>query len=147
VTTRPQQAILVRHANAEWPRYEGTDFDRPLTPQGLTDAASTASAIVEAGHRPDVLLTSPSRRTMQTASIIAGALQLPEASVVQISELYNAAADVLDVELRKAFLCADTVLVVAHNPGISELARMLTGNPGFTAFRPGHWLHVARPRN
>ena len=145
MNTGMQQVILVRHANAEWPHYIGSDFDRPLTPQGLADAASTAAAIREAGHRPGLLLTSAARRTMQTARVIARALNLPEQAVVPATELYNAGADVLDVELRKAFLSCDTVMLVAHNPGISELARMLTGNPGFQAFRPAHWLHIARP--
>jgi phosphohistidine phosphatase len=138
-------AILVRHAHAEWPNYVGADFDRPLTPQGLSDAGSTAAAIREAGHRPALLLASSARRTMQTAWVIATALRLPEEAVVPVSALYNAGPEILDAELRKGFLRTDTVLLVAHNPGISELARMLTGNPNFAAFRPGHWLHVARP--
>jgi phosphohistidine phosphatase len=140
-----QNAILVRHANAEWPHYVGTDFDRPLTPQGLADAGSTASAIRDAGHRPGLLLASPAKRTMQTAGVIARTLGLPDKTVVPVGDLYNAGAETLHVELRKAFLSADTVMLVAHNPGISELARMLTGNPGFAAFRPAHWLHIARP--
>jgi phosphohistidine phosphatase len=143
---RQQHAILVRHANAEWPHYVGSDFDRPLTPQGLADARSTATAIREAGHMPGVLLTSPAKRTLQTAQIIASTLGLRDEAVVQAGELYNAGADILDAELRKAFLSADIVMLIAHNPGISELARMLTGDPAFAAFRPAHWLCVARAR-
>lgn len=142
-----QFAILVRHANAEWPNYVGADFDRPLTPQGLTDAGSTAAAIREAGHLPGLLLASPARRTMQTAWVIATALRLPESAVVQVPDLYNAGPGSLDTELRKGFMKAATVMLVAHNPGISELARLLTGNPSFAAFRPGHWLHVPRPQD
>jgi phosphohistidine phosphatase len=141
-----QFAILVRHANADWPKYVGTDFDRPLTSQGLADAAATAAAIRDAGHRPALLLASAARRTMQTAHVIATALDGPEAPVVPVSELYNGGADVLAAELRKAFLMADSVMLVAHNPGISELARIMTGNPRLAAFRPGHWLHFERPR-
>jgi phosphohistidine phosphatase len=147
VNIRPQHAILVRHANAEWPQYVGPDFDRPLTPQGLADARSTAIAIRESGHKPGVLLTSPAKRTLQTAQIIASTLDLRDGAVVQAGELYNAGADILDAELRKAFLSADIVMLVAHNPGISELARMLTGDPTFAAFRPAHWLYVAGPRD
>jgi phosphohistidine phosphatase len=140
-----QQAILVRHAHADWPNYVGADFDRPLTPRGLTDAAATAAAIRDAGHRPGLLLTSPARRTLQTTQIIATMLGMQDQLVCQASELYNAGADVLCAQLRKALLSANTVMLVAHNPGISELARMLTGNPGFAPMRPGHWLHVALP--
>lgn len=143
----PQHAILVRHANAEWPNYVGADFDRPLTPQGLADARSTAAAIRESGHRPGLLVTSTARRTLQTSEILATTLGLRAEAILQVSDLYNAAADILDAELRKAFLSADTVMMVAHNPGISELARVMTGNPAFAALRPAHWLLVARPRD
>jgi phosphohistidine phosphatase len=147
VTARVQHAVLVRHAHAEWPNYTGTDFDRPLTPQGFADARATAIAIRDAGHRPGLLLTSPALRTMQTTGVIAATLGLPENSVLPASQLYNAGPEILQAELRKAFLAADVVMLVAHNPGISELARALTGNPAFAALRPAHWLHVARPRD
>jgi phosphohistidine phosphatase len=147
VNTGQQHVILVRHANAEWPNYVGADFDRPLTPQGLADAASTAAAIREAGHVPGLLLTSPAKRTLQTAQVIATTLGLRDDALVRAAELYNAGPEILHAALRKAFLSTDTVLLVAHNPGISELARMLTGNPGFAPFRPAHWLHVCKPRD
>jgi phosphohistidine phosphatase len=145
VTGRQQHAILVRHAHAEWPHYTGPDFDRPLTAQGLADAHATAAAIRDAGHLPGLLVTSPALRTMQTSSVIAATLALPAQSVLPVSELYNAGPEVLEAQMRKAFVSADVVMLVAHNPGISELARVLTGHPGFTAFRPAHWLHVASP--
>jgi phosphohistidine phosphatase len=147
VTAGLQHLILVRHAHADWPNYAGADFDRPLTPQGLAEARAAATAIRDAGHRPGLLLTSPALRTMQTTGIIAATLDLPDQSIRQIGTLYNAAADVLETELRKALLAADVVMLMGHNPGISELARALTGNPGFSAFRPAHWLHIATPRD
>ena len=142
---RLQHAVLVRHAHAEWPGYTGADFDRPLTAQGLSDAAAAAEAIRAAGHHPDLLLTSPARRTLQTSEIIATTLALPARAVTTVDALYNASAYILESELRKALRLADTVMVVAHNPGISGLARMLTGNPDRPALRPSHWLHVHRP--
>jgi phosphohistidine phosphatase len=142
VNRRQCHVILVRHAHAEWPAYVGTDFDRPLTPQGMADARSTAAAIRDAALRPELLLTSPALRTQQTAQIIATALGVPDTAIRQVDSLYNAAPDALDAALRQAFTAADTVLLVAHNPGISELARMLTGNAAFASFRPAHWLHT-----
>lgn len=147
MTARSQHVILVRHAHAEWPHYTGADFDRPLTPQGLADARATAAAIRDAGHRPGKLLTSPALRTMQTTGVIASTLELPEQSVLPVVGLYNAGPDVLHTELRKALMDVDVVMLVAHNPGISELARVLTGHPGFTSLRPAQWLHVTMTRD
>jgi phosphohistidine phosphatase len=142
VTTTVRRAILVRHAHAEWPNYTGRDFDRQLTPQGLEDARRTAEAIREAGHMPGVLLTSPAVRTLQTTGFIATALGLPEHAVRQIPGLYNASAQTLYSELGDAFAMASTVILVAHNPGISELARMITYDELLPPFRPGQWQIV-----
>ncbi len=138
--------VLVRHAHADWPAYTGRDFDRPLTPQGLGDARATAAAIRDAGHRPALLLTSPARRTRQTAEIIATTLGLPGAAIRDVDALYNTSGNTLDAELRKALKTETAVLLVAHNPGISELARALSGDPEFTGFRPAQWLHIAGSR-
>jgi phosphohistidine phosphatase len=137
-----RHVVLVRHGHAEWPAYAGPDFERPLTPQGLADAHTAAAAIRDAGCRPSLLLTSPARRTRQTAEIIAITLGLPESATRMVDSLYNASRDTLDSELRHAFHATDSILLVAHNPGISELARNLSGNAAFTAFRPAEWLHT-----
>ena len=44
--------ILVRHAHAQWPAYQGRDFDRPLTERGVQDAHATAREIHAAGLAP-----------------------------------------------------------------------------------------------
>jgi phosphohistidine phosphatase len=141
VSLRPREVILVRHAHAEWPAYSGRDFDRPLTAQGLTDARASAAAIRAASLQPELLIASPAIRTAQTAEIIAAALDLPAPAVTFVEALYNAPPDVLDTELRRAFRSNPRVILVAHNPGISELARSLSGNATMAPFRPGQWMH------
>jgi phosphohistidine phosphatase len=141
VTLGAREVILVRHAHAEWPAYTGRDFDRPLTPQGLADARASAAAIRAADLQPQLLIASPALRTSQTAGIIAAALALPAPAIIFVEALYNAAADILDAELRRAFHRHPRVILVAHNPGISELARSLTGNAAMASFRPAEWMH------
>jgi len=132
--------ILVRHAHADWPDFNGCDADRPLTPQGEADAAAAAQAIRAAGNIPAVLLVSPALRTRQTATIIAHGLGLDVSAIVLVESLYNASAETLEAELRGASATAGgTVMLVAHNPGISELARRLGRDPAFRPFAPGHW--------
>lgn len=139
--------ILVRHAHADWPSYDGSDFDRPLTPQGEADAAVTAQAIQAAGNIPARLLVSPALRTRQTASIIARTLGLDEATIVLAENLYNASADTLEDELYRNTATTDgMVMLVAHNPGISELARRLGRDPSYRSFAPAHWRLLHLPR-
>lgn len=142
--TRP--VLLVRHAHAEWPHYQGRDFDRPLTPRGEADAMAAGRALQQAGHRPALLLVSPSLRTRQTAERIARELQLPDEAIRHEEALYNAPVKVLQSELR-AFVSRHQGLValVAHNPGISDLARHLSDDELASPFAPADWrlLHLA----
>lgn len=133
------QVILVRHAHADWPDYRGTDFDRPLTPRGRQDAVHAASAIRTAGVRPATLLVSPALRTSQTATIIARELGIPAAAIHHVDNLYNASARTLEAELRKAAIRSTPVMLVAHNPGISELGQLLAGDPATPPFSPADW--------
>lgn len=131
--------ILVRHAHAEWPDYKGRDFDRPLTPQGEEDARATGRAIREAGLRPDVLLASAALRTRQTALLIAAELDLPESALRFSDSLYNAPESTIEVEAQAAAPAHGLLMVVAHNPGVSELARVLADDAKAPSYRPGDW--------
>lgn len=136
--------LLMRHAHAEWPAFPGCDFDRPLTPRGEADAMRSAAAIRAAGLKPVRLLVSPALRTRQTAQIVARELGINDAALQFIETLYNAGTTTLEVELRCAVAeAAGLVMLVSHNPGISELARCLAGEARATPFAPADWRLLA----
>lgn len=139
------QFIIVRHAHAEWPDFHGPDFDRPLTSRGLADARATGRAIHAAGHRPTTLLASPACRTRQTAELLAEELQLPPGAVRYIEALYNASASTLEEEVRRAADGNSLVLLVAHNPGVSNLARVLADDPDTPSYQPAEWRLLQLP--
>jgi len=135
---------LVRHAHAEWPDYSGRDFDRPLTPRGLEDALATARAIRSAGLQPTILLSSSARRTRDTAAILARELDIADPALHFDDELYNASANKLQAAAALAARKYPHVLLVAHNPGISEFARRLSGDAKL-ALKPAGWVTGALP--
>ncbi|MFI6823065.1 SixA phosphatase family protein [Micromonospora sp. NPDC050187] len=121
--------VLLRHGKAERP--EGTDDrERALTGRGQADAAAAGAWLARHGFRPDVVVCSPARRTRQTWQAaengMAGSGMAdgpagngPTPLVRYESAVYAAeAADLLDL-LRAVEPDAGTVLLVAHNPGIS----------------------------
>jgi phosphohistidine phosphatase len=138
----PAHIILVRHAHAEWPNYVGRDFDRPLTPRGEQEARSSARAIALANTVPDLILASPARRTRQTAEILAQEFQLDSDSLRCVDALYNASASTLTAVLQRAASEAGVLALVAHNPGISDLARSLSRESTRAAFAPGEWCDL-----
>lgn len=132
--------ILVRHAHAEWPGYRGADFDRPLTNRGIADAHAAGQAIRSSGLKPAAILASAAHRTTQTAQILIQELYLPPDALELRDSLYNADVDALRSGLEEVAASGRLVLLVAHNPGISELARLLSGDAALPHFRPAEWL-------
>jgi phosphohistidine phosphatase len=143
--TAPSRLILVRHAHADWPAYQGQDFDRPLTPEGLQGARTTAQAILAAGHRPALLLASPACRTRQTAEVLAATLCLPAEGLRYVENLYNATAATLETEVRAAARPGVLIALVGHNPGVSDLARKLTRDPKAAPYKPADWRLLPLP--
>ena len=66
---------LVRHAHAGDPaEWEGDDALRPLTRKGRRQSEQLGTFLGERGIRPDVIVSSPKVRALQTAEIVAAAL-------------------------------------------------------------------------
>ena len=113
--------ILMRHAEAEArPPVGGEDRDRPLSARGLSEAARMGQELAARGFRPDLALVSGAVRTRQTWEQVQDALGDVEVRVQD--HLYDAPADTLRQEIEFNEEEAGCVLVLAHNPGIHQLA-------------------------
>jgi phosphohistidine phosphatase len=65
---KKKQIILVRHAKSlELSEFKGMDYDRPLTENGKNSLAIVAKYLRLIGVKPDKIVSSPSRRTSETA--------------------------------------------------------------------------------
>lgn len=112
---------LVRHAKSDWGDPGLDDHDRPLNDRGLHDAPRMAARLADSGFRPDVLLSSTALRARTTAGFFADALGVD----AQLSEeLYGASASSLLGAA--AATGTSSVMVVAHDPGMSVLAGRLS---------------------
>jgi phosphohistidine phosphatase len=116
------QLTLVRHAHAAPAAPGGSDHERPLSSRGRDDAPDVARRLLREGVRPALVLTSTAARARATARAFADALG---AEVRESDALYGADPDAL----RRAALEAGVaeVLLVAHDPGLSEYATRLAG--------------------
>ena len=120
-----KRLTLMRHADARWNDPAISDLERPLNRRGIGAAQAMARRLLELQLIPDLLLTSPARRTQQTADIVARELSLPARRVRHEEALYLAsAADMLKLVQATGPRVAH-LLVVAHNPGVSELVQLL----------------------
>lgn len=119
--------VLVRHAKAEAPSAGTSDHDRLLTPEGRTSAANIARVLVAAGVRPDVVVVSSARRTVQTWDLMKEAW--PEAQVIIEPRVYETHIEGLLEVIAEVPPTATSVMVVGHEPTTSATAAHLAG-PG-----------------
>ena len=121
-----RRLILFRHAKAE-PRAPGEDdFDRPLSERGREDAALVGAALARENLAPDYALISPARRTAETWICARDAFPRIRAELNRA--LYNAGPEDIREAIEGVAERCDTLIVVGHNPGMHELALMLTGS-------------------
>ncbi|MFD2999466.1 SixA phosphatase family protein [Pontibacter toksunensis] len=123
-----QRTLLIcRHAEAYDSYPLQPDFERELTQQGLHQANQTGRWLRENFLKIDSLLSSPAPRAGLTARTIAGRLYFDEEDITYNPDLYNAREPQLLQVLGQLPDKVKQVLLVGHNPGITKLARDLTG--------------------
>ena len=79
------------------------------------------------GHVPRHIVTSPARRARTTAGMLATAMGVSSSRLTEDRRVYAAAASTLLDVLKGWDDAWDHVMMVGHNPGISNLASMLQG--------------------
>jgi phosphohistidine phosphatase len=115
--------VLLRHAKAERPTGH-SDVERPLTERGHADAGAAGAWLAAHGYVPDLVLCSTAKRTRQTWHGVA--LALPSAPAVRYEKkLYAGGAREMLSVVAAAKDDARTVLVIGHNPAVSELSALL----------------------
>ena len=112
-----KRLILMRHAEAGW-HINTDDHERPLSASGIRDAKKIGSWLKEKAYMPDEVISSTSVRTRETLSYLL--LDCPQ---IFERSLYLADADRMKSTLKT--LLSETVILLAHNPGITELAHDL----------------------
>lgn len=120
-----KQLLLLRHGEAEVSA-GSKDFERALTEHGRGEVADAIDCMRRTGLEVDATLVSPARRTRETAEIVHSALNL---RIDYEPTLYLGSPDTLLRALQGCRVDALSLLLIGHNPGLSELAQQLTADP------------------
>ena len=124
-----KKLLLVRHAKSAWDNLDGSDHNRPLNSRGAHDAPAMGAHLLARGIRPDLILASSAVRTTSTAQALADAMSVDAARIQILPSLYLAhAADIL-AAVAACPDTVDTIMLVAHSPGIGDASGVLTGEP------------------
>lgn len=116
--------IILRHAKSDVLKNETSDHQRPLNIRGKRDLPIMTSILILHYPEVDIALASDSERTSETINgIHKYGYKLP---VIQFTpKLYLASVDKIENELASLGDDVQTVLLCAHNPGVSEFIQKI----------------------
>jgi len=132
-----RRLTLVRHGQADWKGTSFPDFERPLNRRGVAEASAIGRRLNERGLRPDLIVTSPAVRTSQTAEALARELGVGARLVRRLEPLYLAPAEELLRVVAETGPRISHLLIVGHNPGLTDLARRLAPDAKFGELATG----------
>lgn len=118
--------ILARHAKSDWQHAGLADHDRPLNRRGQHDAPRMGAHLAAHYPAPQRILSSTALRAASTAAILADALGIEAGAIEHLRRLYLADARTLLGVARALPDHLDTVMLVAHNPGMTDLVNLLS---------------------
>ena len=118
---RPRRLLLIRHARAAG---GPIDRERPLTAEGVQQAAALGAWLERAGLVPNRVLVSPARRAVQTWERAGSALS-SEVQPISDARIGDNTVEALLAAIRETPEDVLSVAVVGHNPSIGELAGVL----------------------
>lgn len=121
-----KRLVLIRHAKSDWSDSSLRDFDRPLNKRGNNDAPRMGKLLRQQGLRPDLIISSDALRAKITAELIARELEYPLTDIRFNHGMYLAAPATLLAALADTDESRSCVVLVAHNPGMTELANQLS---------------------
>ena len=119
--------FINRHAKSDWAHTGLNDFERPLNKRGLHDAPMMGKRLAERNEGIELIISSPAKRAITTAKLMAKELDYPIDNIVEETAIYEARVrDLLKIinDIDSKF---NNVMLFGHNPGFTDLADYLTG--------------------
>ena len=127
------ELALLRHAKSEPGRPDQRDFERPLNRRGEQAAERMGHHLRERGMAPGRILCSPARRVRETLARLGPGFS-DNAEIAFCDDLFLAPPQTLLSQIAGVGAGVRSVLVIAHNPGLEQLALELAdrgaGFPG-----------------
>ena len=123
------QIYLLRHGIAEDARPGHPDSERALTSEGREKLRRVLKRARAAGAAPDLILSSPYRRALETAGVAAETLAY-QGKVVRTPVLLPEASpfDAWE-EIRSRHHDERSILLASHEPLMSAMVAFLLGSP------------------
>jgi phosphohistidine phosphatase len=120
-----KKLLLLRHAKSSWADSSLPDFERPLNERGQRAAPLVGKFMRERQLRPDLIISSPAKRTRETIALVLDAARL-ETETRYDERIYEATLARLLEVVSQIEDDKREVMLVGHNPGFENLLERLT---------------------
>lgn len=121
-----KRLLLMRHAKSDWAHPHLADVDRPLNERGQRAAVAMGAWLQEQEAVPDLILVSPAVRAQQTLARLLAQWAGPPICQT-IPPLYPGSPQQILAAIGQVSEETETVLLLAHNPGLEILVDMIGG--------------------
>lgn len=121
-----KRLYLVRHAKSSWKNLDLPDIDRPLNKRGKRDAPFMGERLTKYNAKPDIIISSPAKRALTTAKIIAKKIGYLKEKIEIKDSLYGAAIPTILNIIHYLDDSIHEAILFGHNPEFTALANYLT---------------------
>ncbi len=142
---------IIRHAKSSWANPDLDDIVRPLNERGLQSIKAMGNYLQLKSIQPDLVITSPASRAMQTAIGMGEYLQYTTDDLWIKQEIYFGNPSSIATMIEKIDDIYEDVFLFGHEPVLSLLIEMLTTTklqkfPTCAVFRMSfkitQWKHI-----
>ncbi len=119
---------LIRHGKSSWNNKDLPDEKRPLLVKGENNTKIISDYFQTNNITVDLIITSHAIRAFETAKIIAAAIKYPENDIKTDRQVYFADGEGLFDPLYDLPDNINSVILVGHNPAITNFANHFIEN-------------------
>jgi phosphohistidine phosphatase len=117
------QLYFLRHGEADWPGWTKPDDERPLTDFGKKEVRQVAKFLNRLKVKPDLIVTSPLPRALQTAEVAAEQLK----TNLRQDETLEPGFGISELKTVLKRHRSKVLMLVGHEPDFSSVISALTG--------------------
>ncbi|HEX9281796.1 MAG TPA: phosphohistidine phosphatase SixA [Candidatus Udaeobacter sp.] len=117
------QLYFLRHGEADWPGWTKPDDERPLTDFGKKEVRQVAKFLNRLKVKPDLIVTSPLPRALQTAEVAAEQLK----TKLRQDEALEPGFGIGELSAVLKRHRSKVLMLVGHEPDFSSVISALTG--------------------
>jgi phosphohistidine phosphatase len=117
--------LLMRHAKSSWDEAGLKDYDRPLSNRGRRDAPKMGQFLKNSGYKPDLIISSPAKRAMETTGLVAESAGVEKDRIEWNDDFYFSSVNSYLESISRVNSGINKLLLVGHNPLMEELLDLI----------------------